>query len=147
MLTLLSTLQTEEDITDHGLYNAAVILSSLDDDVNALAAWSNYTPILPTADADAGSTSDAEGEGRLESIGKPSNAGDGAKEDTVAGATQESPESESLESANESSDTVTANGLPVIEAAASNAKSALSGSLHNSCDGDCGAIWTYADDM
>ena len=135
----------EADITNKGLYYAATIFACLDDDVNALAAWSDYTPILSIADPEI--TSDAGDEDTPENTGSSSSAGDKSDQDTVAGAEQESSESEDLQITDGAPDATKANDVVASEEGASNAKPTLSGAMNNTCDGRCGVKWTYADDM
>lgn len=142
--------QVEGDNSDGGFYNIAIVLQSLDDDTNALAAWCQFSPNVPDNSEESAST----GHGSNESPDERPTLKRSATTQSVQA--HEGAEPGTLDYSKDNAAAALPNGTSESEGATPDTlaaddqlptKSKLEGNMHNHCDGECGVEWTYADDM
>ncbi|WEW55846.1 hypothetical protein PRK78_001279 [Emydomyces testavorans] len=156
----LDILDDDDETNDwQGFKRLSVCLSHVDDDVNALAAWSLLGPILdnPQDDSDEDEDEEVASESEKSELGAPNgNVEEKDKEtssQTHAGEDEDDDEEEEETSEHVDGDALasalheaSANKPSPSNTSLNRDSSGLQGHLHFVCDGACGREWFYADD-
>ncbi|GIZ45940.1 hypothetical protein CKM354_000908600 [Cercospora kikuchii] len=148
-------MQTEENFKN-GFYRLAVTMQALDDDVNAVAAWSVFTPsnidteddialyaVDETVEKDTGMAERKNEDGATSTAPAP----EALSEQAVAGAEREDADAQDSEKEQKPSANKPAATTEEDKTAAPKKREKLEGILTSSCDGRCGTEWTYIDRM
>lgn len=166
----LDILSDDDDGNDwQGFKRLSLCLNHIDDDINALAAWSLLGPVVSEPSEDEAKEEESVAPEAGEDDGETGGEGDTQEEDkSVDGDSiqiDESTESEAdsqtetgseaaLESENGSDHNVDTPEEETTEVAPSSPASSVSGeqataqgNIGFSCDGSCGHEWSYADDL
>lgn len=145
----LDILSDDDDENDwQGFKRLCLCLNHIDDDVNALAAWSLLGPIVEEDDGSTASEgeengSEAEGE---EDAQEDTGSVDGDSVQSEGTAEAEDSDEDESESDDGTRNDADAHQQKTGESATDDHAGTL-GHLSFSCDGSCGHDWRYADDL